>query len=211
MERGRTEILNQALMYMGQDQILDPDGESKTAKLCASVYENTLAEALSEHPWTFATTATKLQQLGELPKDVRFAYAYQLPDECGRILSVECVGSEESSVFDRFATETGRANTLPSAEYSVQGRKLYSNQRDLQIVYVRTDVHPFEMSPQFRNYLAALIASKLFYKVNSSTQAEQSLLKRIPSIRMEAYNTDGQMTDTMPVNRPNLFVNARMY
>lgn len=208
MDQGRTAIINQALLYMGQDQILDPAGESKSVKLCASVYDNTLAEALAGHPWAFATTAARLQQLGELPSDVRFCFAYQLPEDCGRILSVEShVGNGPLD----YVGETARANTLPVAEYSVQGTKLYSNQRELQIVYVRKHVRPFEMSPQFANYFAACIAAKLYYKINGGTQGEQALLKRIVTLRMEAQNTDGQMTNTMPVNRPNLFVHARLY
>lgn len=206
MEQGRTEILNQALMYMGQDQILDPDGESKNAKLCASVYDDALAEALSEHPWSFARKVAKLQQLEAVPKDFRFAYSYQLPDDTGRILSVQC-----RSAYDNWFTETGRANTDPVAEYTVYGKELYSNQNDLQIVYVRNSVRPSEMTAQFRNYLAMCIALKLVLKVTGSNEGFQVLMKRVPMAQMEAKRVDSEQTDTMPENRPNLFVAARLY
>lgn len=206
MEHGRTEIINQALMYMGQDQILDPSGESKTAKLCASVYDDALAEALGEHPWSFAKKVAKLQQLEAAPKDFRFAYAYQLPDDTGRILEVVCRSS-----YDTWFTETGRANTDPVAEYAVYGRELYSNQSDMQIVYVRNFVRPSEMPAPFRNYFALCIAMKLITKVTGSNEGLQVLMKRLPQVQMEAKRVDSEQTDTMPENRPNLFVKARLY
>lgn len=205
MDTGRTAIINQALLYMGQDTILDPDGESKNAKLCAAVYDETLAEVLSGHPWSFAIVAARLQLLEEKPADVRFACAYRLPEDCGRILSVE--GVERRRMYG----ENAASNTRPVSEYMVQGRTVVSNHRDMQIVYVRIKVKPYEMTPQFRNYFAAMIAARLYFKINGSTQGEQAMLRRALSLRMEAMHTDSEQTDTMPVNRPNLFVNARLY
>lgn len=206
MEQGRTEILNQALMYMGQDQILDPLGESKNAKLCASVYDDTLAETLSEFPWSFAKRVQKLQQLETEPKDFRFTYSYQLPRDCVRVLAVQC-----RNEYDNWFTQTGRANTEPSAEYSVYGSMLYSNQVDLQIIYISRAIIPSDMSSQFRNYLAISIAKKLIVKVTGSSESLQTLMKLVPQVQMEAKRVDSEQTDTMPENRPNLFVAARGY
>ncbi len=205
MDQGRTGIINQALLYMGQDTILDPVGESKNAKLCAAVYDETLAEVLSGHPWSFAVMAARLQQLEEKPRDIRFAYAYQLPEDCGRILSVEAI--QLQSLWG----ENAASNTQPVAEYMVQGKSLVSNHQGLQIVYVRTNVRPHEMTPQFKNYFSAMIANRLHFKINGSTQGEQAMYKRAVSLRIEAMHTDSEQTDTMPVNRPNLFVNARLF
>lgn len=207
MGAGRTEIINQALLFMGQDAILDPAGESKNAKLCASVFDSTLAEVLCGHVWHFAMMAAQLQRLEGRPRDIRFRYAYQLPSNFGRIVSVtssELLGWGEG-------TETARANTRPAAEYMVQGDKLVSNQGSLQILFVRMDVAPSEMSPQFRNYLAVKIAEKLVVKITGSVQAGQALQKMIPAIRLEAFHVDNEQADTMPENRPNLFASARLY
>jgi hypothetical protein len=202
-EQGRTEIINAALLYTGQDTILDPQGESIHAKLCAQVYDNTLEEILSGHPWAFAREAARMQQNAEKPRDMRFACAYQLPEDCARILSVE--GAQEQPGI------SGRANTLPGAEYVVYGRKLYSNHTELQIIYTRQTVKPFEMTPQFRNYFAAMIALKLLFKITGGADREAALQKQAQLLRMEARHVDGEQTDTMPVNRPNLFITARMY
>ena len=206
MEQGRTAIINRALLYMGQDQILDPAGESKNVKLCASVYDDSLQETLSEYPWSFARKVAKLQQLEAAPKDFRFTFAYQLPEDAGRILLVH-----SRSAHEAFFTETGRSNTDPAAEYTVYGREVYSNQSDLQIVYIRNNVRPAEMSAQFKNYLAMHIAMKLIVKITGSNEGLQVLMKRLPQAQMEAKRVDSEQTDTMPENRPNLFVKARLY
>ena len=206
MEQGRTEIINQALLYIGQDTILDPRGESRNAKLCAQVYADTLAEVLCGHPWSFAVVAARLQLLEEKPRDFRFSRAYRMPENCGRILSVESMGMQRW-----WASENGRFNSLPAAEYMVQGRQIVSNHDDLQVLYVRTDVRPHEMTPQFRNYFAATIAQKLFRKVTGVKTGEDEIQKKVQLLRLEAMHTDSEQTDTMPVNRPNLFVNARLY
>ena len=206
-DQGRAEVINLALLHCGEDSILDPAGDSKNAKLCATVYDNTLAEVLSGHPWSFATTAAQLQQLGETPSDVRFQYAYQLPENCGLILSVECTGIARRN----WIGETARSNTLPPAEYMVQGRKLLSTQTNMQIVYVRNAVLPSEMSPQFKSLFAANLALKVFSKITGSTSGKTELAKEIIALELKAKHADSEQTNTMPENRPNQFVSARQY
>lgn len=209
--QSKTEIINQALLFMGQDTIIDPTGETKNVKLCASVYDQALAEALSSHPWSFAQRAAVLQQLEEPPRDARFDFAYQLPVDCGRIIDVISIGGMDAGERLHLPTITEMHNSLPVAEYSVQGDKLCSNEMGLQILYIRKDVQPSEMSPQFVNYFACLIASKLVKKITGSDGAMKEIFQMLPQYKLEAIHTDGEQTDTMPVNRPALFIKARLY
>lgn len=216
MDAGRTEIINQALLFANQDTILDPDGESKNAKLCAQFYNTALEEALSSHPWSFALVAAQLQELNKKPKDFRFRYAYQLPTNVGRIQQVASALDFDNHENYVLATDIDKewgdtANSIPIPEYAVQGKELYSNHRKLQIVYSRTDVKPFEMTPQFRGYLAAYLASKLYVKLTGGADGFQTLQKQMFLLLQEARHTDSDQTDTMRPNRPNLFVRAREY
>ena len=216
MDSGRTELINAALLYANQDTILDSDGESKNAKLCAQFYDTTLQEALSGHPWSFALVAAKLNLLASKPRDFRFAYAYQLPTNFGYMQYVSAADLIEPRYDNAIAQEmmalTGdKANSIPIPEYIVQGSQLYSNYLNIQIVYSRTDVKPFEMTPQFRNYFAALLAAKLYIKMTGGVDGYQELQKRVILIRAEARHTDSTQTDTLAPNRPNLFVRAREY
>lgn len=218
MDAGRTEIINQALLFANQDTILDPEGESKNAKLCAQFYDVTLQEALSGHPWSFALVAAQLQQLAKTPKDIRFQYAYQLPANFGHMqqAAISLWSSQEdqedamSRVYD-LQYFGDRANSIPIPEYAVQGKELLSNWTSIQVIYSRTDVKPYEMTPQFRSYLAALLASKLYIKLTGGADGFQNLQKQMLLLRQEARHTDSDQMDTMRVNRPNLFVRAREY
>jgi len=215
---GRTAIINQALLYMGEDTIINPDSESKNAKLCAQVYDSTLTELLSGHPWSFSLMAARLQLAQEEPRDFRFRYAYQLPTNFGRLQnSMSGIRSDfdpwQENMLGRELNLQGAdiSNSIPIPEYMVQGDKMYSNFRDLQIIYTRTDVQPFEMSPQFRNYFAASIAMRLYTKVTGGTDGLAALQKLVAQIQLEAKHTDGEQMDTMPANRPNLFIRSRLY
>ena len=216
----KTDIINQGLLFAGQDTILDPAGESKNAKLMAQIYDATLEEALSIHPWTFALKTTKLQQLAETPKDYRFTFMYRLPEDCVRVVRVDGAGflihddfwKEEQvlGIVGNFG-KTAMANTDLSVEYTIHGRELYSNSTELQIVYVSRNIEAFEMSPQFRVYFAACLASKVYRKINGLNDGQDPLLKQMARLRMDAFHADSEQADTMPQNRPNLFVSARAY
>jgi hypothetical protein len=210
MDAGRTAIINQALLFMGQDTVLDPEGPSKNAKLCAQIYDDTLAEILSGHAWSFARVAARLQLLLETPKDARFSKSYRVPDDCARILYV---GTHiEPEWMPRSAGGlTGMANTQPVAEYVVNGRNLYTNQTELQILYIRSNVQPFEMTPQFRNLFAATMANKLFVKITGSRDGARDMQHKTQMLALEARHVDSNQTDTLPVNRPNLLLAARVY
>jgi hypothetical protein len=215
----RTDIINQALLMAGQDTILDPAGESKNAKLMAQIYDATLEEALSIHGWTFALKTTKLQQLAETPNDYRFMYKYRLPEDCVRVVRVDGTWrttddgfllENETGILGRIG-KTAMSNTELSVEYTIHGRELYTNSTDLQLVYVSRDVEAYEMSPQFRLYFAACLASKVYRKINGLNDGQDPLLKQMARLRMDAFHADSEQADTMPQNQPNLFVSARAY
>ena len=215
-DSGRAEIINMALLFANQDTILDPEGESKNAKLCAQFYDPTLQEALSGHPWSFALKASQLQLLAHKPRDVRFTYSYQLPEFLGRIHTTSSGMPINLNPENPFVTEIttsfqDNANSIPIPQYIIQGKELYSNAVRLQILYSRTDILPWEMTPQFKSYFAALLASKLFLKMTGGVDGFAALQQKVMQLRSEAKNTDSDQTDTTDPNRPNLFINARIY
>lgn len=202
--QGRTEIINKALLYLGEDTILDPRGESKNAKLCDSVFDSILAEILSAHPWSFATVAVRLQQLTEAPKDARYQYQYQLPTDIGMIQQV----AVPAGMADPYRWDW--ANSQPQALYEVQGDKLLSCNQPLQMLYTKSKVEPFEMPPKFIDYLATMIASALAYKI-AGREREQVMGQRAAMIELEAKHADSLGTQDTPPNRPSLLPNIRRF
>ena len=203
----RHSIINQALLLLGQDLVADPQAESVTARLAASVYDDALAEALALHPWSFAVRAVTLQRRTEPPADRRFANAFALPADMARIVQVEhptpCTGPHT----DLFAA----AQSLPVAAYAVQGQSLLCNAADVQLLYVPCAVDEACMPPAFRLLLAYLLALRLAYKLTGDAALVRQLVQRLPAVRQEAVHNDGEQSNTLPENRPNLFVAIREY
>lgn len=202
--QGRTEIINKALLYLGEDTILDPRGESKNAKLCESVFDSILAEILSGHPWSFATVAVQLQQLAEAPKDTRFAYQYQLPTDIGMIQQVAVNATAPAH------WQWDKANKLPQAMYTIQGDRLLSGSQPLQMIYTRSKVEPFEMPPKFFDFLAIKIAVSLAYKI-AGQDREKAVAQAAEMKELEAKHADSLGTEDMPANRPALLLNSRRF
>jgi hypothetical protein len=200
----KTEIINTALLYMNQDSILDPNGEGQNAKLCAQVYEPTLAECLSAHPWSFASRVVRLEARAEKPKDVRFERQYQLPEDLGRIWSVSV---PEFWSVPEYEDGWGRRE----AHYTVQGKMLLSNEAPLQLLYTTMSAEPIDMPPLFRAYFATAIADKLFQKVTGSRDGAAAMHNLMLEAEAEARHADGVGKDSMPPERPDLLLRARRY
>ena len=188
----KTEIINAALLYMNQDSILAPNGESKNAKLCAQVYGTTLGECLSAHPWTFASRVVNLEELAEKPKDARFLRQYRLPEDLGRIWWVTVPG-------------------FGDARYTVQGENLLSNDAPLQLLYTPISVRAFEMPPLFRTYVATAIADKLLNKITGARDGATAMHNIMQEAEAEARHAEGVGKDAMPPERPDLLRLARRY
>ena len=202
--RSRQSIINEALLFMGQDTVADPQAEGMAARLVASVYDGTLAEALALHPWSFATRAVTLARRADAPEDRRFANAFALPADLARIVMAEHAGCHASGLF-------GAANALPVAADVVQGNSLCCNAREVQLLYVPDHVHEAQMPPAFRQLVALMLACKLAYKLTGDAALARQLALRLPAARQEAAHNDGEQTNTLPENRPNLFVAIREY
>lgn len=216
MDAGRAEIINMALLYCDQDSILDPDGESRNAKLISQFYDITLQEVLSAHPWSFAMGVAQLQILSTPPKDIRFKNAFQLPTNFGRmhdVLSQDFyLPRYDNVIAEEFRLAFGDgANSIAVPEYAIHGKEIYSNHSQLQISYSRTDITSVEMTPLFRNLFAITLAIKLYSKVTGGLDGLDALIKQANLIRMEARRTDSEQADTTPENRPNLLLWARRY
>ena len=200
----RQSIVHQALLYLGQDLVADPQAQGITAQLVASVFDDTLAEALALHPWSFAMRAVTLARRAAPPTDSRFAHAFALPADMARIVQVEWLDGGGDGEF-------AAANSLPVAAYSVQGDALLCNAGQVQLVYVPTAVPAARMPPAFCHLLALMLACRLAYKIVGDHQLLRTLLQRLPAVRQEAVHIDGEQAHTLPENRPNLFVAIRAY
>ena len=81
------QIANRALTKLGARRILSLNDDVKEARAINSMFELVRDSELRAHPWNFAMTRASLAALVATPA-WGFAYQFQLPADCLRVLQV---------------------------------------------------------------------------------------------------------------------------
>lgn len=96
-------LCSRALMKIGAQPIQSFYDDTAEAEFALALYQPTRDALLSAYPWRFACVQTTLPQL-EIPPLADFSYAFQLPNDCLRVLSVGDQGSSRGLVYRRIGT-----------------------------------------------------------------------------------------------------------
>jgi hypothetical protein len=80
-------LCNRALLKIGAQPIQSFYDDRVEADIALSFFEPTRDALLSAYPWRFAVAQTTLPQLNITPL-ADYSYAFQLPDDCLRVLSL---------------------------------------------------------------------------------------------------------------------------
>ena len=107
----KTDILNQALIRIGQERVnaID-DTTSNTAKAANSIFDDTVRFVLREHTWNCCTKRQTLSQSTTIP-DSYWAHQYALPADLIRLDTVNGVTSADGYIQDLYAVENGYIRT----------------------------------------------------------------------------------------------------
>ena len=183
MSVSRTDICNQALNRIGQNQITDFFEDSSNAGLCRSFYESLLDEVLRMHPWRCALEMTELAQLSEEPA-FTWSKAYQLPSSpwCLRVIRMEDLDQE----------------------FEVQGRKLLTNFDTAKILYIKRVTETAELDPWVVRIFVNRLAAELAEPIAQSESLRQAIMQELErTIIPQARNYSAQ-EQNMPDYRFNV-------
>ena len=135
------DIANLALTYIGAERISSLSETSKSAQLSGLFYPLVRDGELTRHNWSFAITRQQLASPTET-NYTDYLYQYQLP-------------------VDPYWLRTVKIDGASQADYEVEGRLLYCNLNEVELVYIYRveDVRMF--SPLFVDALALRLAAKL--------------------------------------------------
>ena len=129
MALSKIDICNQALLKVGADLIasLDTstatdDGAIRTAKMCNALYDQALDEILRIYTWNCCVARATPTLLGESPA-FGYDYAFQLPNDCLRVIRV----------FDNTSNYSNRLSWV------IEGKKILC---DTQTVYIKYIARP---------------------------------------------------------------------
>jgi hypothetical protein len=180
------DICNKALHLIGGDGINSFADASRESQVCKSLYEMTLDNLITEHPWGFTKAFASLNRLVETPL-YGFKYAYQLPPKCLRVLSAE--GADR---------------------YQVVENKLYCDAAELSIEYqFRPDVNRFPV--YFERVLVFELAADLALSLAEDRSKSNDLWNKAIVYKRKARHTDSGSQPSRGIRESNYdLITARM-
>lgn len=152
---GEVSICNSALSKVGGARIIALSDDSVEGRVCNEQYVKIRDEMLSGHPWNFAKQRAVLASSTTAPV-YEYTYAYPLPFDCLRVLSMELdtdfPWQVESGIL---LTDNGTANVL----------------------YVKREVLTGRYSATFREALATQLAADISYALTQNAALKDRLQK----------------------------------
>lgn len=172
-----TEVVNLALVKLGQPQIADLADGSAEAVQIAAIWATCRDATLRCHPWNFAIRRAAIPAEATAPS-WGFDRRYILPNDpwCLRALELQ---------------DEGRGRVL-DAEWVVEGRDILTNLGSpiyLRFVARVTEVELWD--PLFIEALSDRLASDLAEPIIKSSEAQERFMRRYEKRVAEARSMDG--------------------
>jgi hypothetical protein len=166
----KLEIINKALLELGDAVIGDLDENSTEALIARNTFDQERDDLLDEHPWRFAQTRHIPPELSPAPS-FGYDHRYQLPNDCIRVISV---------------------NDIDDELWEVEGRELLTDENPVEIVYTRRVEETGLWSPRFTATLVKRLAGIWAEPLTSSTSLADRIEKRSDRTERRAKSADGQ-------------------
>lgn len=169
MSTSKVAIANLALTMLSTSRILDFEEEEENARKIKSIYDHVRDSLLAEHNWNFARAQANLAQLDETPTVEDYVYAFQLPNDCIRVIRVE-----------------------NDYDFMIISNKLYSNNTPAHIEYIKQETDPTKYSKGFIRAFATRLAADLAYGVTTNATLAQFLESKAQKELTTAKQSDAQ-------------------
>ena len=163
------DICNRALQKLGHTKITSLDDDVKAARESARAYGPVRDAVFRDHPWNCLLTRASFAALSEAPA-WGFAYQYQLPVDCLRVLEVDtrCV-------------------------WRVEGRHILSDAgAPLNILYVRQEDDPEQYDLLLVEALASRLAGELAESLTQSNTKKEMIEREYLDALDRARRADAQ-------------------
>ena len=183
------EIVNRGFALVGLNKITSFTDGSPEAELASQLYPTSLATALEESMWSFATKRVNLSQTTIVP-----AWLTR---------SMSKVYTKPADMIKIFRTNP------PTAFWRVEGDYVLSDQLGLGVLYVYLNENASNYPPKFVEALAAKFAADIAYTALNDPKRTESLVQNYEGILLpKAMSSDSQMgTGYLPDD--NYWVDAK--
>jgi len=181
-------LCNEALDRLGSERISSLTQGTAKSNLCNNNYEEVRDRLLRSYDWRCAKYRVELS-LDEDTPGFDYEYQYSLPTSpyCLRVL---------------------RAENDP--EYSIEGRKLLTDESEMKILYVKRIVDPTYLDPLCRNAFVLMMASLMCLKITNSKSLKEQIDTEFKAIILNAEGTSAieSVIEDMDGSESDLWVNA---
>jgi hypothetical protein len=167
------DIANQALIILGEKQIVSFDDGTTAANIMSVMYEPVKRNVLRMHEWGCATRVSRLALLQDAPVDPYWHFAYAKPDETIRIIDV-------------FSDGICRYNRR---EWQVEEDVIVSRIGNAIARYTY-DIPEPKLDAHVEALLVARLALDTAYSITASNTREGNLTALYKEKLMEARTTD---------------------
>lgn len=167
------EICNRALDAIGVQPITAFDEATKQGGLCRRYYPQVRDDVIRSHPWNCALARASLPALVDGPT-WGYAFAYQLPSDCLRVLAVNAADPFEHP-------------------WKVEGRSIVTDREaPVGILYLRRIDDSGFFDPMLVSAIAARLAMELAQPLTSDAGLRKQMEMEFQSRLRAARSADGQ-------------------
>ena len=167
-----TQIVNMALVKVGQGALTSLElDESEVAVASRIIYDLCIEDMLAAHPWNFANQRVSLPELSYTQIGSAWTRAYQLPNDCLRVHSLEPLG----------------------AQYEVNGRVLLCDvEAPAVITYLKRELDTTVFPPLFTMALVYRLAMEFSTTLSARDTHTSNFTQQYFGKLQEAKAADGQ-------------------
>ncbi len=166
------EICSNALLMLGDSPIADFSEDEDRVRLCANLYPSVRLSILRGHPWNCCAARVVLAPDAVAPPFGPFAYRFQLPSDCLRVISVGEDGAE--------------------IDWRTEGRYLLASDAVCKLKYVSSNVLEAYFDPLLVDLLTITMAARMAYPITKSASLAADLKTEAARALKYAKATDGQ-------------------
>ncbi|SCA55399.1 conserved hypothetical protein [Candidatus Terasakiella magnetica] len=177
-------LCSRALLKIGANTISSFDDGSAESEVAQNLYPGVRDSLLSSYPWSFATAQIRLARLTATPI-ADFSYAYQLPADFLRALSVG-------------TGDQGRGVT-----YRIQEKRLHTDMDDVVLTYIFRP-EPTEFPPYFTQGLITHLAAEFCLPLTESASRGEAFMRIGEKELQKARNIDAQQQTPQTISLDGL-------
>jgi hypothetical protein len=172
MALSKIDICNQALLKVGADTIASLDtstsnteAEIRSAKLCNIFFDQAIEEVVRIYGWNCAIKRNIPSLLSDTPT-FEFKYAFQLPNDCIRVLNVY----DTSEAYD------------DRVKYVIEGRTILCDQNKIYLKYTHVPTDISSLDPLTTQVLILKLAIMLAVPLQHELKMSQALINEYEKI-----------------------------